>query len=224
LVSGFDLVVPESEYDLYKKVVKNADNIKTIPDTYNGLGEVRNWVLDNYEDEGIIMLDDDIGSFYNLMNSSSFVIRDVDTIDQILFNAYQCALDSGCKLFSFNQKADVRKFSPHQPFSLNAWAGTVVGIIGRDLRFTEINKLKVDADYSLQSLLKHRIVWIDNRYAASPIRDKNAGGNSIFRTKELVDQENEFLREKWGKYIYIGSQKQTGLLRLKVERKQKLNF
>ena len=53
-----EVLVPESEESLYRAAVKNP--ILTIPDNVIGLGRVRNWVLRNFEDRTIVMLDDDI--------------------------------------------------------------------------------------------------------------------------------------------------------------------
>ena len=59
-----DVVVPESEKEDYQKKIKN--NIITTPDNIKGLSSLRNYVLDNFEEKIIIMIDDDICKFLNL--------------------------------------------------------------------------------------------------------------------------------------------------------------
>lgn len=222
ILEEFTLVVPESEIPEYEKRVKTATEIVGIPDDIHGLGAVRNWVLDRFDEEILIMLDDDIRQFILLLGQSPQIIKRPELIEQILLNCAVMCLDAGLTLFSFSQKGDVRKYQHTEPFKLNSWVGTIVGIIGREHRFTEQNKLKVDADYTLQVLRDKRIVWIDERYVFTCHRDNNSGGNGLYRTQELIDQENEFLKRKWGQYIRIRKQKEKYGLSLGVTRKQSI--
>jgi len=222
LLDKCDFVVPSSQESDYRKTLGSEAEIKVIPDNIMGLGAVRNWVLDNYSDEVIVMLDDDIHYFMSLMNLSPKRIVDPKKIDAILKGAAICAIDAGCTLFSLNQKGDVRKYQLTEPFSLNKWAGTIVGIIGRRFRFNEVNKLKVDADFTLQCLLEERIMWEDSRYSFSCHRNLNTGGNSEFRTKSSVDIEVNYLRNKWGKHIKISNTKGKESLSLQVPRRQRI--
>ena len=210
LLSKFDLVVPESELLEYKMVVENAENIVGIPDDIHGLGSVRNWVLDHYEDEIVVMFDDDIKHFISVLNLSPVNITKPEMIDQIINNIAVCCMDAGLSLFGLSQFGDVRKYEHTQPFLLNSWTGTIVGIIGRKHRFTEINKLKVDADFTLQKLLDDRIVWIDARYTFSCVRDSNKGGNSLYRSQARIDKEVDFLKRKWKDHIKISSMSSQG--------------
>ncbi|MGH0945713.1 hypothetical protein ACQVTS_32915, partial [Bacillus mycoides] len=208
LLHDFDLVVPESQVKDYKQVVPNANAIVPIPDDVVGLGAVRNWIMDHYEEEILIMMDDDIKSFVSLLQLKPEKIEDVDVIECILLNCAQNCIDAGMTLFSFNQcTTDVRKYRHSQPFNLSSWVGTVVGVVGRKHRFTEVNKLKVDADYALKTLLHERVLWIDQRFSFVNIRDRNRGGNTEFRTQQAIEDEIKFLEEKWKKHIRISRHK-----------------
>ena len=154
LLNDFDLVVPISEIEDYKEHVNNYSNIVGIPDKIEGLGAVRNWILDYYSEEIVVMIDDDIRCFMSLLNLSPMRINKPDLVHQIISHCALCCLDAGLHLFSFNQMGDVRKYQHTEPFKLNTWVGSIVGVIDRKYRFTEQNKLKVDADYTLQHLLK----------------------------------------------------------------------
>ncbi len=223
LLRNFDLVVPESQVEEYAKTVKNADAIVPIPDDVLGLGAVRNWIMSHYDEEILIMLDDDIKNFVSLLQLKPEKIEDIDVIECILFNCAQNCVDAGLSLFSFNQcTTDVLKYQHSKPFNLCSWVGTVIGIVGRNFTFTEINKLKVDADYSLKVLLKERIVWIEQRFSFQNIRDKNIGGNTEFRTQQAIEDEISFLEEKWKKHIKISRHQSKYNLSLRVQRRQRI--
>mgnify|MGYP001166930932 FL=1 len=211
-----DLVVPTSEKEKYKHT---GNKIVTIPDKIEGLGGVRNWVLENYDEECIIMVDDDIKQLALVSGVQHKMINDVEYIKQVLENTYICAKDIGAKLFGFSQTIDLRKYKPYKPFSLNSWVGGVVGVIGRKYKFIN-NKLKVDIDFYLQNVLIDRIVFVDLRYSFIQHRYKNKGGNSLYRTEEQVKKELEVLKNKWGKYFNYSLTKTTEKTSVNVKRKQ----
>lgn len=219
VVPDATLVVTESEAHLYEHT---GLEIVKIPDSVMGLGAVRNWVLDHFTEEIILMFDDDIKYLLSIMNVSPIRINDLDEVYDIIENTVSNAVEAGVTVFSFDQKGDCRKFRENRPFLLTSWVGSVVGIIGRKYRFTETNKFKVDADYSLQCLLYDRIVWIDTRYSFIPERDCNRGGCSLYRNSDSIVKEVEFLRRKWGRFIKITEGRGTYQLSLKVKRTQKI--
>ena len=215
-----EVLVPESQKSLYESKISNP--IITTPDDVKGLGVLRNWCLDNFEEETIIMLDDDITSVYGLTQHKS-KRQKPDVVVEILVNTAIMSKDAGCCVFGFNQ-TDIRKYNGTSPFSLCTWVGGVIGVIGKSIRFRN-DKFKVDIDFCLQNLLINRIVWCDNRYFFWQRRDNNVGGNSDFRTNDNYRKSTETLKEKWGKYVKIkhknGSQMQ---IHLNVPRKQNIKI
>jgi len=221
IVDADTILVCESEHDLYLESIPEPQRhkIEVIPDNYRGLAMVRNFILKTYPEEIVVMMDDDIIGFACLTHETQYKIMDKATINQIIANTAVVARDAGAHVFGYNQAWDVRKIRTNQPFALNQWVGGVVGVIGRDLKFDENNKLRVDVDYCLQSMLKHRITWRDDRFSFIQARFTNTGGNSVFRTKESDDQEQEYLKDKWGRYIQFRDSKTTRLIKTKVIRK-----
>lgn len=201
--------------------IKNP--IITIPDSIKGLGRVRNWVLDNFPEETIIMLDDDIVKCYCFTGKLTREIRDPAEVVEVLVNAAVMAKDLGTNCFGFNQ-TDIRKYKGQEPFNLCTWVGGVIGVIGREQRFRN-DMFKVDVDFCLQTLMNRRVVWCDTRFGFSQKRDNNAGGNSEFRSDAAYKRSCESLKEKWGKYINIkwenGSQVKTTI---NVKRKQVISI
>lgn len=208
------LVVPDSEKTLYKHC---GLQIVSIPDNIIGLGKVRNWVIDTFESEIIVMADDDIESFAYLSRLEYKRIVDCEYISHLLANSALMSYDMGVRIFGYNQCGpDVRKYN--EPFSLSCWVGGVIGVIGKKHKFIE-NDFKVDIDFCLSALLEDRIIFRDNRYSIVQKMNKNKGGNSIYRTKESVDKEICFLKNKWGSHIDFKTTKKGEKCKINVKRR-----
>lgn len=212
------LLVPESEKELYEHT---GLEINTVPDEIIGLGPLRNWVLDNYKEHVIIMADDDISHVWINSRKKGVKITDPETIFQLLVNTAQCAVDLRTSCFGFSQVWDVRKYNATEPFDLAGWVGGVIGVVGRDIRFID-HMFKVDVDFCLRVLMKDRILWKDNRFSFVQKRDKNLGGNSLFRTAERVEKELTYLEHRWGKYFKRRLSKAGEITNIRVKRKNDL--
>lgn len=221
LPSFIEVLVPESQKDLYKAKVANP--VITTPDDIVGLGKLRNWCIDNFKEQTIIMLDDDITKCYCLTGYRTKAIRDPEVVLEVILNAAIMAKDLGVGCFGFSQ-TDIRKYNATQPFDLCTWVGGIIGVIGKGIRFRN-DKFKVDIDFVLQNLLTKRIIWQDTRYYFFQLRDNNAGGNSDFRTKENYIQSTKTLKDKWGKYLKISNKHASQLkITLNVKRRQSIKL
>lgn len=209
--------MPSNEVEQYQHTGLPID---TIPPEIVGLGPVRNWVLDNYQEETIVMIDDDITNLWCTCRESGYAVKDPDAIDALLRSTALLAKDLGTSCFGYQQAWDVRKYRPSQPFSFTSWVGGVIGVIGRKYRFMENQKFKVDIDYCLQVLQGDRVVLRENRYSFVQVRNMNTGGNSKYRTKEAVEIEFNRLKRKWGKYIKVRFTKSGETTTIHVDRKQ----
>lgn len=215
-----DVVVPTSEVAEYEQNVKN--NVIACPDSLNGLGDLRNWCLDSFNEEVLVMVDDDIRHLYCLTGEFSRRITDADELVEVIANAAVMCRDSGAKLFGFSQ-TDIRKYNGCEPFALGTWVGCVVGVVGRKLRFRS-DPFKVDVDFTLQNLLVNRIVWVDTRYYFSQARDTNSGGCSIFRSQKKMDESLDSLKAKWGEAVKIRQHKGQVKINLNCPRRQCLTI
>lgn len=215
-----EVLVPESQKEDYASKIKNP--ILTTPDDVIGLGMLRNWVLDNFTEETIIMIDDDIMRVYCNSEEHARAITDPEEMLQILINDAVMAKDMGVKVFGFTQ-TDIRKYNGTEPFKLNTWVGCVVGIIGRKYRFRN-DKFKVDIDYCLQTLLVDRILFQDTRYYFFQHRDDNTGGNSEFRTQADFEKSTQSLVDKWGDCVKIGKHRNQIRISLNVKRRQSIEI
>lgn len=207
-----EIVVPDDEVDLYRDEVENP--LIEIPSEVKGLGAVRNWVLKRFDEETVIMVDDDILKMYSLTGPKSRSIKDPDEVIQVLINTAVMAKDMGVSFFGFSQ-TDIRKYNSTEPFILNSWVGCVVGCVGRKYWFRQ-DPFKVDIDMTLQCLLNDRILLMDNRYHFGQNRDNNVGGCSIFRTDEAFEKSIETLVTKWEPYISVGGKQFKGQLKVQM--------
>ena len=196
----------------------DAQNNRQIPATVRGISKVRNWVMDNIKTDIVIMFDDDITNCNCIIGPRYYRLSRND-ITQLLINTALTAKNLGVCCFGFNQTWDIRKYSPFEPFKLNTWVGGVVGVVSREIRWDEKLTCKCDIDYSLQNLQKKRILWVDQRHSFVQKRDKNLGGNSIFRTQDIIDAERKCLKRKWGSHIRFSNVKTTQRTIISVNRK-----
>ena len=214
-----DLVVPEKEKFLYSSVCDNP--LTTYDgDLINGLGQTRNFVLETFKENTIIMFDDDLKKFYSNTGELSRNIDDVGEILQTIINTAVMSQDLGVSYFGFSQ-GDIRMYKGTDPFTLNTWVGGVVGVNGRKYKFRD-DPFKVDIDYALQCLLVDRITFVDNRFTFAQARDNNKGGSSLYRTQDSMEKSIASLRKKWGSAICMkeGRHKSNVSGKINVPRRQ----
>lgn len=101
-----EVVVPDDEIELYQKTIPNP--LIAIPKELKGLGPVRNWCINNFKEETVIMIDDDINLIYNI---------DKEEALEVLINTAIMAKDAGVGCFEYTQ-TDIRKYN-----------GTALGLV-----------------------------------------------------------------------------------------------
>lgn len=213
--------VAESEMAAYARVVP-SDQLVSRPDSLQGMGAIRQHILDTFDDDVLIMADDDVPHMLTMVGASQERITNPLAVWRVLENAAHCAKGIGTPFFGFNQNARPNIFFPFDPMSLTKWAGGVIGFIGRpkDIRYDSRFFLRDDIDYSLQVLMKYRVIYTDGRFHFRQDRFTAPGGNQSNRTAEQMQREYDLLREKWGKYILVQQKAKTTRFSLLVSRKQ----
>ena len=188
------------------------------------LPQIRNWILDNVEDELLFMADDDIRCVYSKVGVVIKRYRKPADVMQIIENAAECARGIGARLFGFTQAGTVFSFNPVDPLAFSGWVGTAFGVIGRDIRFDEQIAIgSEDLDYSLRHLLEHRVIFIDERFHfESVLRLRATGGVGANRSMERELADSERLKRTWGDYIQIYNKPDTGtrVKSVRVRRRQ----
>lgn len=213
------VLVPESQEAEYRKAISNP--LEFIPDGIVGLSAVRNWVMRNYQEHSIVMLDDDISRVYNSEGRSVRKLTP-DEVAHVLVNAAVMTRDADIWAFTFARLSNIG-YKACDPFKLTSLVTTVCGINGRHIAFPD-EQLKGDVDFSLENFLARRIIWSDDRYIFANKRSNNSGGNAGLRSQEKVDEAIAFLKKKWGPCITAGSYKRGEKINGNVQRRQQLTY
>lgn len=208
LFPGAVVTVDEREVDDYAPVVRQfaAYGATLLPHPpFRFLPQIRNWLMDTIPDESFFMVDDDVKRVYSKVGIVIKHYRKPDDVMQIVENAHECAQGIGAHLFGFTQDGGVFGFKPQDPLKFNSWVGTAFGVIGRGIRYDERIMIgSEDMDLSLQHLMEHRIIFIDERFHfESPLRLRALGGVSVNRSSEREMADSAYVEEKWGKFISV---------------------
>jgi len=195
------LCVPESESAEYRK---HHDNVVAHPDTVYGMGQKRQWILDNFDADIIFMADDDIEHLTFMGNADAAGgyysdIKDPDHVWEVLQNTAHIARDIGTNLFGFSEIRDLRKFDYIHPFSTRERVnGFAMGIIKDGQRFDPRLVVKQDYDFYLMTLFWKRFVWRDDRYAFLAKHYTNKGGLASHRSINKEVECVKILQQKFG--------------------------
>lgn len=220
LVPRATLVVPEDEVAAYRPV---GLDIVAIPPSKVGVSAVRNWIVQHFEEEVVVMYDDDVTGLRTLCALRNRLLKP-DEVEAVVENTAYCAAGAGARLFGWNQRPDPRMLQRNDPFSVVHWAGGVVGVVGKEVRWDELLKFKCDIDCCLNELLNNRIIWHESRFSFIQARDKNLGGNSLFRSPERIEAEKRYLANKWKGNIAIDQYRSQDLVKIKVDRRQRVEI
>lgn len=208
------VLVDEQEAADYERVVKK-DRLVTHP-SLPALPEIDNWLNDRWENDptcpwygvpAMVIIADDNDGFYAVPGWSSRRHRDPEMLLAALTNAANCAIDAGAFLFGFAANPNPVIYEPSRPIKLSRWIGNPWGWVrGHGLVSDTRLRLMGDLDLSLQSLLKHRIIWCDARFATAGIALTNKGGSAHSRSAEAFAKERAILKEKWGQYVVFDTE------------------
>ena len=214
------LVVPESEIAAYAHTGLEATG---IPDSISGVSAVRNWIIARFPEECLVMMDDDISA---AMCMVSLKVRklSVEEAAQMVENTAYCARGAGARLFGWHQRSDPRLLQRNDPFGVHHWMGGAVGVIGKDVRWDEMLKCKCDIDATLTELMVNRLVWNEARFCFAQERDKNLGGNSLFRSEERIAAEKRYLKSKWKAHMRFETYKSQDRVAIDVKRRQSVHL
>lgn len=206
LLPGATILVHESEAADYRAAC-GAGHVETHTiDT--GLVDIRNHILARYDEDCIVMVDDDLKGIIPLVGGRHRRIIDPAIIAQVIHNAHVCAEDLDLGVFCWSRtRNDVQgKFSA-MPFRLVGVVSSSFGVRGRarhrqfDRRFPG----REDFDFTLQSLLDDRVILADMRWYFDHGRIfSGVGGNAGRITDQDAAGAVAALHEKWGRWIGSG--------------------
>lgn len=199
-IPSLKYVVSESQADAY---LKNKLPILVCPDSAQGnISRIRNWILDNFESDKLIMIDDDVSYIGVWFGNKSKKLKGDQAIDFMRYG-FDMAEGFGVKYWGINIIADKGAYREYTPFSLNNVLLGPFGGFFKDFepRYVERFALKEDYDLSIQALNKYRKILRINFAHYVCKQHTNMGGCATYRTIQKEKQLNNMLQEKWGSKI-----------------------
>lgn len=208
LDDDYFIAIRESQLDEYSSNNTIKDGVFiTIPDTCNTLAKTKNYV-NKIIDDDVLFLDDDIEYFCSAYTKNKN-LTNPDDVHFLLDNVYQNSKDLGIGLYTINQSANMLYSDLSKPFSFVKLCGSVCGVNDKDIMFDENLTIRCDADYTIQNLIKHRIILCDNRFAFYSKKDTNVGGSTSNNRGNKVLADKQYLIDKWGRYIKFSIHNQS---------------
>jgi hypothetical protein len=196
------ITVNESGIDEYIGYV--PDN-QLVPHPDLKLIETRNWIFDNFDNDCIIQFNDDVQRLV-AMGLHNKTYRDPKIIKAVIENTLQCAIDLDIGVFCWSLTAnsgmlypDVRPIRAAAPCSSHAF-----GIRGkaRNRRLNPTFRSCGDFDFTLETLLKDRLLYCDVRWSFDcGGMSRGKGGESGTFLSGEAEAGQTALRAKWGKYV-----------------------
>ena len=206
------IVVHESEKQEYAKVVPKKQ-LKTH-NAY-GIASIRQWILDNFNEKTIVMVDDDFNAIYCNVGSKQRKYTDWQSIKQVIENSINITRDLGISLFTWERRANPMWFKPHDPIQfVEGYALSACGINTKEIKFDQNLSMGMeDTDYALQTLLKYRVIYTDTRfYWDFGVVGRNSGGLQGIRTKQNMTSGLKYFKQKWGKWVKTGNKRKVNAL------------
>lgn len=209
-------VVGKSEAKDYRKV---HDRIVVVPDRVQGnLCRVRNWILDNRE-QNLLLIDDDLRRVGRWEQTKKKILTTEDCME-FIEHGFCLAEEAGVKFWGLNLLPDKAAYREYTPFGFKQTiGGPWQAFLSMDLRYDESLSLKEDYDMSLQVLNKYRRTLRFNAYFYECDQHGTPGGCASYRTMQRERQQFELLQKKWGSEI-VTTDHQGG----QVNQKAKTNW
>ncbi len=195
-------VVAESEAEQY---LLNDLNVIQVPDAVQGNNaRIRNWILDNYSDKPLLMMDDDITSITMWSEFRKLRLME-DDLFAFVSNHIQMMKDSGCYLGGINLINEPRAYRINNPFSFQTPILGPFNIhIPNPIRYDLELNLKADYDFFLQHIKAYKYALRDNRVFYEHKKNNYKGGCSVIRNTEEEKRQLQKFRIKWGdKYVKL---------------------
>lgn len=192
------LFVHEEEEEKYRAVAPDAEIVPHGP--CRTLGHLRNMMLDRFDEEALVSIDDDLISVSSYVGVSPRRITDPKHIMALVTNAAECAYGIDAWLFGFGLNPSPKFFNHMNPMSVRKpHAYCLIGVMGRKVRFDEQLSCFDDWDLNMQAMTNGGTVFGDSRTFFQFDSVGSVGGNFVqFRNSEKELREQAYLFKKWG--------------------------
>ena len=200
-LDGGILAIHEFEEKDYRN--NEGGELLVIPDELRGnIAKVRNYILDNTNDDEIVMMDDDIKEigYHEKLTQNKMK---PEGIIRLLENGYQMAKELGVSLWGVNLQSDPKFYREYSPFSLlSPILGTFSCHYKPKLRYDETLFLNEDYDYYLKTINEFRKTLRFNKYYYIADHLKISGGCGSYRLKDTEIEQGERMQKRWGSKVF----------------------
>jgi len=202
------ICVDEREEEAYREAVPR-DQLWLHPSHRDTMPRIRNWITDQAPTEAVVQIDDDLVHVLSTVWRRPRKITDPAAIRQIIENGINIAHDLGKSCYCWGRmRVSMAKNIPNLcPFAFTRLASSTFVTIGRAApRFNDQLPFNSDIDFTLNLLLRERIVLQDTRFYINHgnIEGSDRGGLQGKRTAEGYEQWRRLMRAKWKSYVRIG--------------------
>ena len=203
LIENVTYCVGESEREAYEK---QGVKVVACPDKVNGnIARARNWILDKYADQMLVIVDDDIeriGMREPSGDSYRVSWMKPEDISGLIQQGFELCEGFGARLWGLNPTSDKGSYREYTPFGCKSYiSGSFSGFIKPELRYDETLPLKEDFDMTIQQCNAYRRVLRLNMFHMVKNDHGNKGGCSNYRTLEREREQFSLLQKKWGSRI-----------------------
>jgi hypothetical protein len=193
----------------------DGDRLVTHPgraEGISGLPKVYNWLIDNFTEETLVEIDDDLQAVKIWCGEGSRRVwqslKNPDDILQIIENGVTIANDLDISTFSWSKTQNAAFGKPdHKPITATGLVANVFGVRGtaRNRPYDPEMIGRASPDWTLKTLLEDRFVMIDKRvfFDCGKIFS-GSGGNSGSITPEKFRKSTKQLKDRWGKHLSFG--------------------
>lgn len=197
--------VCESEVEDYRKANPEAEIISVPLGVQGNLCRIRNYILDNSDDDCVCLIDDDLQGMGYFETGKEVQIKREDFMDWLTVSTV-VAMEFGAKMWGVNIIKDKKAYREYSPISTVSYIGGPFSChLRSNLRYDEKLPLKEDYDMTLQHLNRHRLVVRFNKYwynAKQGCKGSNqVGGCAVYRNLEVEREQLYLLQKKWGSRI-----------------------
>jgi len=212
------LFVPENQLEEYGKHISNE--IIPVPLSFVGITQTRNFILNYFSGQRIIMVDDDPYMTGFFMNGIRHDFKK-GNFEKILIKEFQRCFDLceglGFKIWGCEASTTIHAYHPLHLISFKSVInGSFIGIIN-DGEFLFDEKYKVKEDYEIVlrhykqkgGILKVRHFHWKSRHW------NNSGGCVDYRTDEMEEEAIQMLKNQYGAMIKTGKKKNKQIIAIR---------
>lgn len=190
------LVIPRSEFEAY--CINLPNEFRCLPIDCSGINNVRQYIIEHFEDDKILMLDDDLNFYYRLrlrevglnIATDEQVLKAIRWIDEKLDSYAHCSISARTQNFQTTSRllrsGDEFALEIVRPWRTYGFRRDI--ILGEDLDFhADLDINTMDDFHMTLSLLELGYPNIVNfRYAHEQRGSNSKGGASTYRDLDLL--------------------------------------